>query len=80
MPTKTAHLKFQVPSHRFDMELEEDLYEEILRCYGYDNIPINPPKSGPVAKATDYSSIRKVKRWFSFWRLSRAYAYAFCIN
>ena len=44
MPAKTPHLKFQVPSHRFDMELEEDLYEEILRCYGYDNIPINPPK------------------------------------
>ena len=61
MPTKTAHLKFQVPSHRFDMELEEDLYEEILRCYGYDNIPINPPKSGPVARATDYSASEKLK-------------------
>ena len=61
MPTKTAHLKFQVPSHRFDMELEEDLYEEILRCYGYDNIPINPPKSGPVARATDYSASKKLK-------------------
>ncbi|MDA9048944.1 phenylalanine--tRNA ligase subunit beta [Gammaproteobacteria bacterium] len=61
MPTKTAHLKFQVPSHRFDMELEEDLYEEILRCYGYDNIPINPPKSGPVARATDYSASKKFK-------------------
>jgi len=61
MPTKTAHLKFQVPSHRFDMELEEDLYEEILRCYGYDNIPINPPKSGPVARATDYSASEKFK-------------------
>ena len=61
MDTKTAHLKFQVPSHRFDMELEEDLYEEILRCYGYDNIPINPPKSGPVARATDYSASEKLK-------------------
>ena len=61
MPTKTAHLKFQVPSHRFDMELEEDLYEEILRCYGYDNIPINPPKSGPVAKVTDHSVSAKLK-------------------
>ena len=61
MPTKTVHLKFQVPSHRFDMELEEDLYEEILRCYGYDNIPINPPKSGPVARAIDYSASEKLK-------------------
>ncbi|MDB9934932.1 phenylalanine--tRNA ligase subunit beta [Gammaproteobacteria bacterium] len=60
-PTKTDHLKFHIPSHRFDMELEEDLYEEILRCYGYDNIPINPPKSGPIAKATDYSVSEKLK-------------------
>jgi len=61
LPTKTDHLKFHIPSHRFDMELEEDLYEEILRCYGYDNIPINPPKSGPVARATDYSASEKLK-------------------
>lgn len=60
-PTETDHLKFDIPSHRFDMELEEDLYEEILRCYGYDNIPINPPKSGPVAKVTDYSASEKLK-------------------
>jgi len=64
--TKTAHLKFQVPSHRFDMELEEDLYEEILRCYGYDNIPINPPKSGPVVKATNYSASEKLKNGLVF--------------
>ena len=56
--TKAGHLKFQVPSHRFDMELEEDLYEEILRCYGYDNIPINPPKSGPVIRATNSVSAK----------------------
>ncbi|MDB0070012.1 phenylalanine--tRNA ligase subunit beta [Gammaproteobacteria bacterium] len=61
IPTKTDHLKFHIPSHRFDMELEEDLYEEILRCYGYDNIPINPPKSGPVARATDYPASEKLK-------------------
>ena len=61
IPKKEDHLKFQVPSHRFDMELEEDLYEEILRCYGYDNIPINPPKSGPIVKVTDHSVSSKLK-------------------
>jgi len=66
MPTKTGHLKFEVPSHRFDMELEEDLYEEILRCYGYDNIPINPPKSGPVVKATNHSTSAKLKSGLVF--------------
>ena len=27
------------PSHRFDIEIEEDLIEEVARIYGYDNIP-----------------------------------------
>jgi phenylalanyl-tRNA synthetase beta chain len=28
-----------VPSHRMDLELAEDLYEEVLRHFGYDNVP-----------------------------------------
>jgi len=39
---------FNIPSHRFDISLEEDLYEELLRSYGYDNIPISKPKAGPI--------------------------------
>ena len=31
------------PSHRFDIEIEEDLIEEIARIHGYDNIPASPP-------------------------------------
>jgi Phenylalanyl-tRNA synthetase beta subunit len=30
---------FQVPTHRFDVEQEIDLIEEIARFVGYDNIP-----------------------------------------
>ena len=41
---------FSIPSYRFDISLEEDLYEELLRSYGYDNIPISKPKSGPIIK------------------------------
>ena len=33
------------PSHRFDLEIEEDLVEEIARLHGYDNIPSRPPKA-----------------------------------
>ena len=47
---KSKILLFNIPSHRFDISLEEDLYEELLRCYGYDNIPISAPKAGPVIK------------------------------
>jgi phenylalanyl-tRNA synthetase beta chain len=36
--------KWQVPTHRFDLTLEEDLLEELARVYGYNNIPNNAPK------------------------------------
>ncbi|MCP5269417.1 MAG: phenylalanine--tRNA ligase subunit beta [Zoogloeaceae bacterium] len=32
------------PSYRFDIEIEEDLIEEIVRLHGYDNIPAPAPK------------------------------------
>ncbi|HTH95662.1 MAG TPA: phenylalanine--tRNA ligase subunit beta [Rhodocyclaceae bacterium] len=31
------------PAHRFDIEIEEDLIEEVARLYGYDNIPAVAP-------------------------------------
>jgi phenylalanyl-tRNA synthetase beta chain len=40
--TETA-LTVAVPSHRFDIEIEADLIEELARVYGYNNIP---PGSG----------------------------------
>lgn len=33
------------PSYRFDIEIEEDLIEEIVRLHGYDNIPASAPKA-----------------------------------
>ena len=31
------------PSHRFDLEIEEDLIEEVARVHGFENIPAHPP-------------------------------------
>ncbi|MFT5644763.1 MAG: phenylalanyl-tRNA synthetase beta chain [Janthinobacterium sp.] len=31
------------PSYRFDIEIEEDLIEEVVRVYGYENIPALAP-------------------------------------
>lgn len=35
------------PSFRFDIEIEEDLIEEIVRVHGYDKVPAPPPR-GPL--------------------------------
>lgn len=34
-----------VPSRRLDINIEEDLIEEIIRIYGYDNLPLTIPKT-----------------------------------
>lgn len=33
------------PSHRFDLAIEVDFTEEVVRVYGYDNIPAKPPRA-----------------------------------
>jgi phenylalanyl-tRNA synthetase beta chain len=33
------------PTHRFDLEIEEDLVEEVARLHGYDNIPTRTPRA-----------------------------------
>ena len=49
------NLTFKIPSYRFDISLEEDLYEELLRSYGYDNIPISEPKAGPIINKSQFN-------------------------
>ena len=57
-------LTFNIPSHRFDISLEEDLYEELLRCYGYDNIPISKPKAGPIIKNKKDNALENLRLGF----------------
>ena len=56
------HLHFEVsrdaegfvvvpPSHRFDIEIEEDLIEEVARVYGFERIPSHPPVAPAVMRA-----------------------------
>lgn len=39
-------LTSQPPSWRFDLELAADLAEEVIRGWGYDNLPETPPPGG----------------------------------
>ena len=44
---------FEVPSHRFDLSIKEDLIEEIARMIGYDNL--SQIKSDPVSQNYEIS-------------------------
>ncbi|MGQ0650647.1 MAG: phenylalanine--tRNA ligase subunit beta [Betaproteobacteria bacterium] len=36
--------EIQPPSHRFDLEIEEDLIEEVARIHGFERIAAHPPR------------------------------------
>ena len=38
------------PSYRFDLQIEEDLIEEVVRLIGYDNLPASPPLAPITAR------------------------------
>ena len=38
------------PSYRFDLLIEEDLIEEVVRLIGYDNLPASPPLAPITAR------------------------------
>ena len=39
------------PSHRFDIEIEEDLIEEVARVHGFERIPAHPPAAPAAMRA-----------------------------
>jgi phenylalanyl-tRNA synthetase beta chain len=49
------------PSYRFDIEIEEDLIEEIVRLHGYDSIPARAP-CARLAMLPQTESARPVSR------------------
>jgi phenylalanyl-tRNA synthetase beta chain len=47
------------PSHRFDLSIEADFIEEVVRLHGYDNIPAKPPKA-VLAMLPENESVRSL--------------------
>jgi phenylalanyl-tRNA synthetase beta chain len=43
-------LKVVPPSWRFDLQIEEDLIEEVIRVLGYDKLPDTPPRAPIMAQ------------------------------
>jgi phenylalanyl-tRNA synthetase beta chain len=67
------------PSYRFDIAIEEDLIEEVIRLYGYDNIPSIPPVMhssmlrSPQLERTTYA----IKSAFANYGYNEAITYSF---
>ena len=57
-----------VPPHRFDIEREIDLIEEVARLAGYDTIPTSYPESGAPEFSRDDLFVSEVERISEFLR------------
>jgi len=69
----------QVPSHRVDLELPEDLFEEVLRHWGYDRIPsVLPPQHGePGTRQGSFPVTDRARDLAQALGLAEAVTYAF---
>jgi len=43
----------KIPSYRQDLQIEEDIYEEVARIYGYMNIPATSPRRWAINRTLD---------------------------
>ena len=72
-------LDVTVPSHRFDIQQDVDLVEEIIRLYGYDNLkaaPMNAPVQAGRTCANEEIATR-LARWFSSKGYHETISYSF---
>ena len=67
------------PSYRFDIEIEEDLIEEIVRLHGYDNIPAHAPRAalGMLPQSEDARPLQKVRQILADRGFQEVINYAF---
>ena len=56
---KESSWQLLTPSWRYDISIEEDIFEEVLRVYGYDKIPVTAFHSDTVIPKPAWSPIQK---------------------
>lgn len=66
------------PSRRPDISIEEDLFEEVARLYGYDYVPTTLPKGGNTAGSlnTEQRLTRGIHHYFAQHGLSEVITYS----
>ncbi|MFN2431534.1 MAG: phenylalanine--tRNA ligase subunit beta, partial [Gemmatimonadota bacterium] len=71
-------LRVHVPGHRYDLEREADLVEEVVRRVGYDRVPVQPlpPRPG-VARGSRSARIEGLARRLLALGLDEAYTSTF---
>ncbi len=71
-------IKILTPSHRFDLEIQEDLVEEIARLVGYDNLPNRELKTAQQNfSKTVYSKTLELKKFLAHNNFQEVINYSF---
>ncbi|MCW8470150.1 phenylalanine--tRNA ligase subunit beta [Fluoribacter gormanii] len=72
-------LDVTIPSHRFDIQHDVDLVEEIIRLYGYDNLHAQPTSTLAQAGKTcgNEEIAAKLAHWFSNRGYHETISYSF---
>ena len=72
--------KVTPPSYRFDIAIEEDLIEEVVRLYGYDKIPSHQPVSHQTMLPTSGVCQRDLKNALTSHGFYEVVTYSFIEN
>ncbi len=67
------------PSYRFDLQIEEDLIEEVVRIWGYERLPVRPPTAPAPMRAVPEGmrSVGAAKRQIASRDYQEAIHYSF---
>lgn len=67
----SEQLTLKVPTYRFDIQIQEDLVEEVIRIYGYEKLQAEPIRT--VAQAGTVCLNEAIARQMTHWFKARGY-------